>query len=228
MKFKLRNVLLSFLLIFSVTCFSACKKKQEEQPSLTNPIVNAIVENREFYVGEKLSDVLISLTEGDTAGSIAWVNPDHVFVLGENVVSWKFTPTDTSVFKSKTGSVTLEAVAPKLAPTINVSVVSEKAYAENKLSSVLLGLAEGNTAGTVVWRTPDVVLEVGTKEFEWKFTPTDTETYNEIIGKVSVEVVKRLPRYYRYLKALIDEGIVRISSQALGKKMNVTARQAAF
>ena len=47
----------------------------------------------------------------------------------------------------------------------------------------------------------------------------------ELNKKVSVEVVKRLPRYYRYLKALIDEGIVRISSQALGKKMNVTATQ---
>ncbi len=47
----------------------------------------------------------------------------------------------------------------------------------------------------------------------------------ELNKKVSVEVVKRLPRYYRYLKALIDEGIVRISSQALGKKMNVTASQ---
>ena len=48
---------------------------------------------------------------------------------------------------------------------------------------------------------------------------------SELNKKVSVEVVKRLPRYYRYLKALIDEGIVRISSQALGKKMNVTASQ---
>lgn len=43
--------------------------------------------------------------------------------------------------------------------------------------------------------------------------------------KVSVEVVKRLPRYYRYLRDLLDSGINRISSQALGKKMNITASQ---
>ena len=43
--------------------------------------------------------------------------------------------------------------------------------------------------------------------------------------KVSVEVVKRLPRYYRYLRDLLDGGVTRISSQALGQKMNITASQ---
>ena len=43
--------------------------------------------------------------------------------------------------------------------------------------------------------------------------------------KVSVEVVKRLPRYYRYLGNLAESGVSRISSQALGEKMNVTASQ---
>lgn len=43
--------------------------------------------------------------------------------------------------------------------------------------------------------------------------------------KISVEVIKRLPRYYRYLRDLADNGISRISSQALGDKMNITASQ---
>ncbi len=47
----------------------------------------------------------------------------------------------------------------------------------------------------------------------------------EISKKVSVEVIKRLPRYYRYLRDLADNGITRISSQQLGEKMNVTASQ---
>ena len=47
----------------------------------------------------------------------------------------------------------------------------------------------------------------------------------EISKKVSVEVVKRLPRYYRYLRDLADNGVTRISSQVLGEKMNVTASQ---
>ncbi len=43
--------------------------------------------------------------------------------------------------------------------------------------------------------------------------------------KISVAVIKRLPRYYRYLGDLLDNGITRISSNDLSKRMNVTASQ---
>ncbi len=43
--------------------------------------------------------------------------------------------------------------------------------------------------------------------------------------KISTAVIKRLPRYYRYLSELLEKGIDRISSQELSKKMNVTASQ---
>ena len=42
---------------------------------------------------------------------------------------------------------------------------------------------------------------------------------------VSRQVKSRLPRYYRYLKALLDKGIFRISSSALAKMMGLTASQ---
>ena len=43
--------------------------------------------------------------------------------------------------------------------------------------------------------------------------------------KVPGIVIKRLPRYYRYLGDLLDQGISRISSGTLSKKMEVTASQ---
>ncbi len=43
--------------------------------------------------------------------------------------------------------------------------------------------------------------------------------------KISSAVIKRLPRYYRYLSELLDKGIDRISSQELSQQMNVTASQ---
>ncbi|WP_317366708.1 redox-sensing transcriptional repressor Rex [uncultured Tyzzerella sp.] len=43
--------------------------------------------------------------------------------------------------------------------------------------------------------------------------------------KVSLAVIKRLPRYYRFLGNLLDDGITRISSKDLSQKMNVTASQ---
>lgn len=48
---------------------------------------------------------------------------------------------------------------------------------------------------------------------------------SETEKKVPSVVVKRLPRYYRYLGELLNQGIMRISSNALSNKMNVTASQ---
>lgn len=45
------------------------------------------------------------------------------------------------------------------------------------------------------------------------------------IKKVPEVVVKRLPRYYRYLDDLLKNKVYRISSAELSKKMNVTASQ---
>ena len=42
---------------------------------------------------------------------------------------------------------------------------------------------------------------------------------------ISRAVISRLPRYYRYLGDLLEEGVERISSNDLSKKMHVTASQ---
>ncbi|MBO5945704.1 MAG: redox-sensing transcriptional repressor Rex [Clostridia bacterium] len=44
-------------------------------------------------------------------------------------------------------------------------------------------------------------------------------------GTISSAVIKRLPRYHRYLGDLLREGILRISSAQLSSLMNVTASQ---
>lgn len=44
-------------------------------------------------------------------------------------------------------------------------------------------------------------------------------------GDISVSVIKRLPRYYRFIGELIKEGTVRISSADLAKRMSLTASQ---
>ena len=47
----------------------------------------------------------------------------------------------------------------------------------------------------------------------------------ELKGKVSPVVVRRLPRYYRYLGELLRDGIYRISSSELSRMMEVNASQ---
>lgn len=43
--------------------------------------------------------------------------------------------------------------------------------------------------------------------------------------QISQAVIRRLPRYYRYLGELLDDGVERISSNELSKCMHVTASQ---
>ena len=43
--------------------------------------------------------------------------------------------------------------------------------------------------------------------------------------QISQAVIRRLPRYYRYLGELLDDGVERISSNDLSKRMHVTASQ---
>lgn len=43
--------------------------------------------------------------------------------------------------------------------------------------------------------------------------------------KISMAVIRRMPRYYRYVSELHEEGISRISSGALATKMGLTASQ---
>ncbi|MBQ7740059.1 MAG: redox-sensing transcriptional repressor Rex [Eubacterium sp.] len=44
-------------------------------------------------------------------------------------------------------------------------------------------------------------------------------------NNISISVIKRLPRYYRFLENLKSNGIVRISSKELAERMGLTASQ---
>ena len=43
--------------------------------------------------------------------------------------------------------------------------------------------------------------------------------------EISQAVIRRMPRYYRYLGELLDDGVERISSNELSARMRVTASQ---
>ena len=43
--------------------------------------------------------------------------------------------------------------------------------------------------------------------------------------EISQAVIRRMPRYYRYLGELLESGVERVSSSELSKIMNVTASQ---
>ena len=57
------------------------------------------------------------------------------------------------------------------------------------------------------------------------FAITNEEQITLTRDNVSSAVIKRLPRYFRYLRILIREGKMRISSAELSRRMNITASQ---
>ncbi|MCL2461197.1 MAG: redox-sensing transcriptional repressor Rex, partial [Defluviitaleaceae bacterium] len=44
-------------------------------------------------------------------------------------------------------------------------------------------------------------------------------------NEISTAVIRRLPRYYRYLGELLKNGVTRVSSMELSQKMKLTASQ---
>ena len=58
-----------------------------------------------------------------------------------------------------------------------------------------------------------------------KISGTFEKRISEIKSGVSSAVIKRLPRYHRYLGDLLRDGILRVSSAELSRLMNVTASQ---
>lgn len=48
---------------------------------------------------------------------------------------------------------------------------------------------------------------------------------NNVQGKVSLPVIKRLPKYYRYISQMHQNGITKISSSELARMMGTTASQ---
>lgn len=44
-------------------------------------------------------------------------------------------------------------------------------------------------------------------------------------GEISISVIKRIPRYYRFLEILMNEGVTKISSNELAAIMSTTASQ---
>ena len=187
---KIKRLILSFILAFSLVCFSACKKKTDDDtttPSLTSPTVNVSVLGTKFYIGDVLSSISLVTEATDTAGVVSWDNSTYVLVAGENICGWTFTPTDTATYSTKTGSITITAVERPVEPEIVVSVSDGTYYEGQKLSAVPLEYTPSSIAGNLSWVNPNQLLTLGENECLWRFVPTDQDRYATIMGMVTVE-----------------------------------------
>ena len=74
------------------------------------PTVNPVVENRTFYIGENAQDIQISISEGDTEGTITFESLELLEKADNNYeLTWTFTPTDEQNYSTLTGTYTIKA-----------------------------------------------------------------------------------------------------------------------
>ena len=85
-----------------------------------NSTVTPVIGAGPFYANNDLyTDVSITTTAGDTAGNIAW-DSGQTLAAGTNNYTWKFTPTDTANYNTKTGT---EAITAQAVTITNIRVV---------------------------------------------------------------------------------------------------------
>lgn len=92
------------------------------------PQVHVYATNEKVFVGETLASVTLSLSSGDTDGTVEWINDEQVLTLGANLCEWKFTPTDTATYKVVYGKIRLNAVEQTVAAIEVVNAPTKTAY----------------------------------------------------------------------------------------------------
>lgn len=152
-------------------------------PIKKDSVVNPVVAETQYLSGQKLENIELKLKDGDTKGEISWVDPNYVLILGNNECEWKFVPENKRRFKEQTGKIKIVA---KSDSSVTAEIQAGTYYAENKLSTVTISVAEGGTAGTIAWADPNTLLVAGENEYNWVFTPTDTTNYISKTGKIKV------------------------------------------
>ena len=90
-----------------------------------------------------------------------------------------------------TGSITKEFEIAKADPTVtNVTVTSPATvYDADTIADITLGFTSEPTGGSIKLDEGQT-LTVGTNEYGWTYTPADTDNYNNVTGKVSIEVMR--------------------------------------
>ena len=92
------------------------------------PQVRAFTTDEKVFVGKTLASVTLSLSSGDTDGTVEWVNDEQVLTLGANLCEWKFTPTDAATYKVVYGKIRLNAVEQSVEKIEVISAPTKTAY----------------------------------------------------------------------------------------------------
>ena len=92
------------------------------------PTAEASVLEGDYYLGDKLSSVTISVGDSSVAGKIAWTNANATITSANGRYGWTFTPDDTDNYFTATGSVTVTAYYKLTGITVSGAKTMYKAF----------------------------------------------------------------------------------------------------
>lgn len=193
MKRVFRFFTFSFVAICMLFSMTGCKKNAEKPKE--NPVVTPIVAEGEYFEGWALERVAISLSEGDTEGTISWADSTTILTLGENYYDYKFVPSDTKKFKETTGKIkvvasaqTLDYIVVKTAPQAK----TYKAFEEYDASGLVLtatydkGKTEEISSGYTVKYLSGDSLKAGDQKVVIYYGGKETDLSIDTVEKLKI------------------------------------------
>ncbi len=127
------------------------------------------------------------------AGTLAWINPDHVVIETGNY-DWAFTPTDINKYNIIEGTARV-SLKDKLNPVSDDVSATQIIQGQMLSDSTLTGIFKDPDThelidGTLVWINPDQIIN-NTGDYAWIFTPSNDNKYNVVEGNVLLNVIPK-------------------------------------
>ena len=159
--------------------------------SKLTPTVSAWPTASGITYGQTLASSTLSGGSASVGGSFVFSNPSIVPSAGTSSQSVTFQPTNSNVYSSVTGSVSVTVA--KATPTVSAwPSASSITYGQTLASSTLSG-GSASVSGSFVFSSPGTAPSAGTSSQSVTFKPSDSNDYNSVTGSVSVTVAKATP-----------------------------------
>ena len=157
----------------------------------TTPTITTLPTAGAITYGQTLTSSALTGGTASVAGTFAWTTPTIAPGAGTPSESITFTPTNTTLYDTVAGTVTV--TVNKATPTVTVLPTAAALSVGQALSaSVLTGgtASAGATTvpGTFAWTAPGTIPVAGADPESVTFTPTDTTDYNTATANVTVTV----------------------------------------
>ena len=137
--------------------------------------------------GQSLASSVLTGGVASVAGSFAFTTPTTVPAIGTANQGVTFTPADTALYSTVSGTVSV-TVTPAAPSVTTWPIASTISYGQNLAASILTG-GVASVPGTFAFTTSTTIPGVGSAAQGVTFTPADSVNYSTVSTTVNVTVV---------------------------------------